>query len=93
MYFLNNDGTLISDDGGNRPIKTISENPIEIDIISSSTEIHSDVVEPHDSGCKCVKCFVKHKLRGNFTYTNIFSVITFLIIVYIIYMLLLRVFM
>ena len=55
MYFLNNDGTLISDDGGNRPIKTISENPTEIDIISSSTEIHSDVVEPHASGCKCVK--------------------------------------
>ena len=93
MYFLNNDGTLVSD----IPINSIDSNPIEIDIVRSTSEssvdFENDIIEPHMNSCKCMNCFVKHKIRNNFTYTNIFTTIVFLIIIYLIYMLLVRLFM
>lgn len=91
---MNDDGTVENDSN----VSSIDANPVEMDFVNY--KISQDyletgyVVDPHKQDCKCMKCFVNHKLkRYNKTCTNIFMVILFLVFIYIVYMLLLRMFM
>lgn len=100
MYFLNNDGTL---DKNN--VDSINVSPMQVDVIEVKST--SDIIEPnnnmndtlpvsepyHIPNCKCMKCFVRHNVsKYGKTCTNIFYLIVFLIIMYLVYMLLLKVF-
>jgi len=91
MYYLNKDGTV--DNGGD---KLIENNPVEIISVSANEitgepESAYDLIEPHVNNCKCMKCFVKNKVGSNITCSNAIMVIIFLMFVYLIYLLLLRV--
>jgi hypothetical protein len=93
MYYLNKDGTI---DNGNQ-IQSIMENPMEIISMKKEDdnpiEIQEILIEPHTQNCKCVKCFITNKVGNKVTYNNALIVIAFLIFMYLLYMLLIRLFM
>lgn len=93
MYYLNKDGTI--DDG--HQIQSVMENPMEIISIKKEDdnpiEIQEILIEPHTQTCKCVKCFIKNKVGNKVTYNNALIVIAFLIFMYLLYMILIRLFM
>ena len=80
MYYLNKDGSI--------------DNSLGID--NDPVIVSGNLIEPHIKNCKCVKCFVKHQIgdnetRGLITVNNILIVIIFCVMMYLIYVISLRV--
>lgn len=80
MYYLDKNGNKIIDDKKNH--------------LQEKEESKHKQAKRCTENCKCMKCFVKNKLGGNnYSSYNIISVILFLIIMYFVYHVILKLWM